>query len=137
MPCRCHKFAACRVPYDMNDKIKPFLENASESTAACLVTMAQGNILAIGLGHWLVASQTGLLAGLVTTGAVIATQTDKRWVVSVFLGVTTAVVDFFMHPGSFGPVFMEAVVTGIGAAALSFIAGTLYRLYRDRQMVAA
>lgn len=120
----------------MSDKIKPLLENVSESTAACLITMAQGNILAIGLSHWLVASQTGLIAGLVTTGAIIATQTDKRWAVSAFLGVTTAIVDFFMHPGSFGPVFMEAVVTGIGAAFLSYTAGTIYRWYRNRQPAA-
>ena len=120
----------------MNDKLKPFLENASESTAACLITMAQGNIFAIGLSHWLVASQTGLIAGLVTTGAILATQTDKRWLVSVFLGVTTGIVDFFMHPGSFGPVFMEALVTGLGAAVLSFTAGTLYRWYRRRQVFA-
>ena len=117
----------------MNDKIKPFLENVSESTAACLVTMVQGNIFAIGLSHWLVASQTGLVAGLVTTGAIIATQTDKRWAVSAFLGVTTAIVDFFMHPGSFGPVFMEALVTGVGAAVLSFSVGTAWRWYREGQ----
>lgn len=121
----------------MNDKLKPLLENVSESTAACLITMAQGNIFAIGLGHWLVASQTGLIAGLVTTGAIVATQTDKRWAVSALLGSTTAIVDFFMHPGSFGPVFMEAVVTGLGAAALSFTAGTLYRLFRNRQVAAS
>ena len=120
----------------MNDKIKPLLENVSESAAACLVTMVQGNLFAIGLSHWLIASQTGLVAGLVTTGAIIATQTDKRWVVSAILGITTAVVDFFMHPGSFGPVFMEALVTGIGAAVLSYIAGTLFRWYRRRDAIA-
>lgn len=120
----------------MNDKIKPLLENVSESAAACLVTMAQGNLFAIGLSHWLIASQTGLVAGLVTTGAIIATQTDKRWVISALLGITTAVVDFFMHPGSFGPVFMEALVTGIGAAVLSYIAGTLFRWYRRRDAIA-
>jgi len=120
----------------MNDKIKPLLENVSESTAACLITMVQGNILAMGLSHWLIASQTGVIAGLVTTGAIIATQTDKRWMVSLFLGTTTAIVDFFMHPGSFGPVFMEAVVTGIGAAFLSYVAGTLFRLYKNRQVAA-
>jgi len=120
----------------MNDKIKPLLENVSESAAACLVTMVQGNLFAIGLSHWLIASQTGLVAGLVTTGAIIATQTDKRWLVSALLGITTAVVDFFMHPGSFGPVFMEALVTGIGAAVLSYIAGTLFRWYRRRDAIA-
>ena len=120
----------------MNDKIKPLLENVSESAAACLVTMVQGNLFAIGLSHWLIASQTGLVAGLVTTGAIIATQTDKRWLISALLGITTAVVDFFMHPGSFGPVFMEALVTGIGAAVLSYIAGTLFRWYRRRDAIA-
>ena len=120
----------------MNDKIKPLLENVSEATAACLVTMVQGNFLAIGLGHWLIASQTGLIAGLIATVAIVATQTDKRWLVSAFLGVTTAIVDFLMHPGSFGPVFMEAMVTGIGAAVLSYIAGTLYRRYRRLQVAA-
>lgn len=120
----------------MNDKIKPLLENVSESTAACLVTMVQGNVLAIGLSHWLIASQTGIIAGLVATAAIVATRTDKRWLVSVFLGVTTAVVDFFMHPGSFGPVFMEAVVTGAGAALLSYVAGSLYRRFRNAQLAA-
>lgn len=120
----------------MNDKIKPLVENVAESTAACLISMVQGNILAIGLSHWLIASQTGVIAGLVATAAIVATRTDKRWLVSVFLGITTAIVDFFMHPGSFGPVFMEAVVTGSGAAFLSYVAGTIYRWYRNRQPVA-
>lgn len=120
----------------MQRKITPVIENVAESTAACLVTMVQGNILAIGLSHWIIASQTGVVAGVLATVAVVATQTDKRWVVSLVLGAVTAVVDFFMHPGSFGPVFMEAAITGLGAAGLSYLAGTAYQWYRTRQIAA-
>jgi hypothetical protein len=45
-------------------------------------------------------------------------------------------IHFFMRPGSFGPVFMEAVVTGLGAAFLSYIVGTIYRRYRRKRVVA-
>lgn len=118
----------------MERKITPVLENVAESTAACLVTMVQGNILAIGLSHWLIASQTGVIAGLIASATIFATQTHHRWAISLVLGVMTAVVDFFMHPGGFGAVATEAIVTGIGAAALSYLVGTAYSWYRSRRM---
>ncbi len=103
---------------------------------ACVFTMAQGNIFAIGLSHWLIASQTGVIAGVIASIAIFATHTDNRWTISLLLGAMTAIVDFFMHPGSFGPVFMEAVVTGLGAAILSYTVGTLYRQFRQRRSFA-
>ena len=33
----------------MKRKLAPFLENIAESTTACLVTMVQGNLLALSL----------------------------------------------------------------------------------------
>ena len=116
----------------MKQKITPIIENVAESTAACLITMAQGNVIGFGITHWLIASQTGVVAGAIATAAMLATQTNRRWIISAVLGVSTGVVDFFMHPGSFGPVAMEAIVTGIGAAALSYMAGPAYRFYRGR-----
>ena len=117
----------------MKQKITPIFENVAESTAACLITMSQGNILAVGVSHWVIASQTGVVAGLVATVAIVATQTDKRWLISVLLGIATAIVDFYMHPGNFGSVATEAIVTGIGAAFLSYVAGTSFRYFRNRQ----
>ena len=114
----------------MNRKVGPFIENIAESTSACLVTMVQGNLLALTLGHWLIASQTGLMAGAAASAAIILTRTSKRWIVAVVLGVTTAVVDFFVHPGEFGPVALEAVVTGVGAALLSYLVGIAVRYAR-------
>ncbi len=101
----------------------PLAENVTESAAACLVTMVQGNLLALTLTHWLIASRTGVIAGLVATAAVMVTRTSRRWMISTLLGIVTAVVDFFVHPGQFGPAMMEAAVTGLGAALLSYVVG--------------
>ena len=116
----------------MKKKIAPVVENVAEATTACLITMVQGNILAFTLSHWLIASQTGVIAGVLASMAVVLANTDNRWVIAGVLGLATAVVDYFVHPGAFGPVFMEALVTGVGAAALSYVVGTVYRRFRGR-----
>lgn len=117
----------------MKNKITPFIENIAESGAACLVTMVQGNILALGLSHWLIASQTGLVAGTAAAAAITLAKTDNRWIIAGVLGVATAIVDYAIHPGMFGPIAMEAFVTGIGAALLSYLAGTIIKAYRARR----
>lgn len=116
-------------------KIAPFVENVAEATSACLVTMVQGNLLALTLTHWLIASQTGIAAGVVTSAAILLSRTDRRWIVSAVLGVTTAAVDFIVHPGGFGPVFLEALVTGAGAALLSHLVGIALRYIRNRTVL--
>jgi len=117
----------------MQKKITPFVENIGEATAACLVTMVQGNFLALGLTHWVIASQTGLVAGVAATVALLLTQTRSRWVIAIVLGVATAIVDYFMHPGMIGPIFLEAVITGLGAALLSFTVGAILKYRREKR----
>ncbi len=117
----------------MKKKITPFVESVGEATAACLITMVQGNILALGLGHWIIASQTGIVAGVLASVALIVSRTSNRWIIAIMLGVITAVVDYFMHPGMIGPVILEAVITGIGAAVLSYVVGTFIQYRRERQ----
>lgn len=104
----------------MDTRARPLVENIAESTVACLITMVQGNLLALSLSHWWVASQTGVLAGSLTTAALLFARVEKPWLVSTLLGVATAAVDFFVHPGMFGPFFLEALATGLGAAGLSY-----------------
>ncbi len=116
----------------MNKNITPFVENIAEATAACLITMVQGNLLALGISHWLIASQTGVAAGSITAAAILISKTNKRWAISLLLGLITAVVDYFVHPGMFGTVVTEAVVTGIGAAVLSYLAGMIISSVRAR-----
>jgi hypothetical protein len=111
-------------------KLTPVLENITESTTACLVTMVQGNLLALTLAHWAIASRTGLIAGVVASVAIFVSGARSRAVVSIVLGLVTAVVDYLVHPGRFGPAMLEAVVTGLGAAALSYLVGAAVRRLR-------
>lgn len=117
----------------MKPKITPIFENVAEATAACLITMTQGNFLAFTLSHWLIASQTGLLAGIAASAALVLTRTDNRWVIAMVLGTVTAAVDYFVHPGMFGTVATEAIVTGLGAAILSYAFGTAVRYWKKRK----
>ncbi len=117
----------------LKKRLAPFAENIAESTTACLITMVQGNVLLLGLSHWIVASQTGIVAGVIATVAVFLARTDKRWVIAVVLGAITAVVDFFIHEGSFGPAFLEALVTGTGAGVLSYVIGMLVHWWQARR----
>jgi|TARA_B110000116_G_scaffold265398_1_gene274551 O-antigen ligase len=117
----------------MKTKITPFVENIGEATAACLITMAQGNFLALGITHWVIASQTGLVAGVAASVALLLTQTRSRWVIAIVLGVATAIVDYFMHPGMIGLIFLEVIITGLGAAVLSFAVGALLKFHREKR----
>ena len=43
-----------------------------------------------------------------------------------------AVADHLVHPGMFGSVFTEAIVTGVGAALLSYLMSKLIEVVRRR-----
>ncbi|MDX1404603.1 MAG: hypothetical protein R3192_08695 [Woeseiaceae bacterium] len=120
----------------VKEKLAPYIEYFAESTTACLVTMVQGNVLALGLGHLVIASQTGIAAGALAYIALLFAKTDKRWLVALVLGLATGIVDFFVHPGMFGTVATEAIVTGLGAAVLSYLVGTAIQRFRDRKAAA-
>lgn len=115
----------------MKSKIWPYVENVTEAGCACLVTMVQGNLLALGVAHWIIASQTGLVAGAIAGTTILAAKLRKQWVISLTLGVVTATVDFYVHPATFGTMAIaEAMVTGVGAASLSYVASLLFMLKR-------
>ena len=59
-------------------RIVAFVEYVSESTTACLVMMAQGNVLALTASHLLIASQTGVIAGFIASLAMLAARTRTR-----------------------------------------------------------
>ncbi|MCH7507440.1 MAG: hypothetical protein IIC63_04165 [Proteobacteria bacterium] len=121
----------------MKKKIAPLIEYVAESTTACLVTMVQGNLLALTMGHLLIASQTGVIAGAIATAGIFVARTSKRWLISIVLGAVTGIVDFFVHPGMFGTVATEAVVTGLGAALMSYLAGIAIRYFRAKSKTKA
>ena len=90
-------------------------------------------MLAITLGHLAIASETGVIAGAVASVVVLTARTRTRWIVSIVLGVVTAIADFFVHPGQFGPIFAEALATGLGAGLLSYLLGMAMHRVRARR----
>jgi homospermidine synthase len=110
-----------------------YLENFSEATTACLIAMVQGHLLVLGLSHWIIASQTGIIAATIATAAIVLSNTDKRWLVSLLLGVATAVVDYLVHPGMIDWFVGEAVLTGVGAACLSYTVGSIIHIISRRR----
>ena len=112
----------------MKIKLQPYAENMCESGISCLLTMVQGNVLALGLSHWIVASQTGLIAGAIVGTTVIAARLRQPWFVSLVLGAVTTVVDVLVHPGTFRiGSLVEAMVTGVGAFVLSLAVSAALR----------
>ena len=109
----------------MKNRAGPFVENIMESGVACLLAMVQGNVLALTTTHWVIASRTGLLAGVAASVALVLLRSRNAWIVSFGLGIATAIADFFVHPGGFGPVALEAIVTGSVAALLALFVVTL------------
>ena len=111
-------------------RLVPFAENFAEATTACLITMVQGNVLILGVGHWLIASRTGFFAGSIAAVVYAVARGVDRWAMAGILTVATSIVDYLVHPGAFGPVFLEAVVTGLAAGALSLLVGAIRRRRR-------
>jgi len=109
----------------------PLIEYVSESSTACLVTMVQGNLLSLTVGHLVIASQTGVVAAAIASLALTFAHSRSRWLIAAVLGVTTGIVDFFVHDGQFGPIAMEAIVTGLAAAVLSYVVGTAIHALRS------
>jgi hypothetical protein len=110
------------------EKSKSLIEGVSESTAACLITMVQGNILALTLGHLFVALQTGVIAGSLALAVTLLARINNKWMMSIVLGLLTMLVDFYVHPGMFGSVATEAIVTGLGAGLMSALVTGLFSL---------
>ena len=112
----------------MKKKITPFIEYFSESTTACLVTMVQGNLLSLSFTHFLIASQTGVFAGLLSGFVIVFAKVKKIEFIAVVVAIFTAIVDFYSHPAMFGSIAVEALITGAAAGGLSYIFALLYRI---------
>jgi hypothetical protein len=122
----------------VKEKLAPYAENACESGIACLLTMVQGNVLALGLSHWIVASQTGLLAGAIAATIALAAKLRRPWAIGLVLGATTTLADLLVHGRPFDAVWLrEAAITGSSAFVLSLGVGALLRRARRARASAA
>jgi hypothetical protein len=109
-----------------------FATQTLESTCACAVVMVQGQLLLLTATHWLIAAQTGLIAGAISTTLLTIGRAPRPWVLSVVLGVATFIADFMIHSGELVDVLTEALVTGVGAAVLAYAITHALRWLRRR-----
>lgn len=109
-----------------------FVGNTLESGCACAVVMVQGQLLLLSAAHWLIALQTGLLAGALSSALLAFGRAPRPWVLSVVLGAATAVADFIVHSGDLVDVLIEAIVTGVGAAVLAYAFTYAFRWLRRK-----
>lgn len=98
-----------------------FAENMAEATTACLFAMVQGNLFAIGMSHWVIASQAGLLASVIAGVGFFFTKAGPRWMPFIMLGLATVLADSVVHYFAYDTYSLESVVTGIVAVALSIL----------------
>lgn len=105
--------------------IQIWFRKFTEAWSACMMVMVQGDLGVLTLSHALTASKTGSLAG---TAYVLASYLPfKSTLPAVYLtGLFTMVSDIMVHPTHFGPAWMEALVTGVVAAALCLAFDKLY-----------
>jgi hypothetical protein len=89
--------------------------------------MTGGNFAAINLGHWQAALTTGVVAGLIGFGFSFSSlfrRYGRSISFAIVTFISTLVADFFVHPshdGSLGWGHGEALMTAIGAAAISLL----------------
>jgi len=105
----------------MREKLNLLLQKFSEAWTACMVCMVQGDLSVISLNHALVASKTGLIAGLVVMFASYIKRANNKWTIIWLTGVATAGADLIFVPSHFGMWWTEAVVTGFGAMMLAIL----------------
>ena len=86
--------------------------------------MTQGDLTAITFPHWQVALTTGAVVGVLgvvmTFGPLRGLQAS-RWGVAAIAFLGTVAADIAVHPTHFGFPLAEALVTGLGAAALCLL----------------
>ena len=87
-----------------------------------MICMVQGDLSVLSLYHAFTASKTGALTGLAYALVSFTGKDPKSTFLAAWLtGVLTMGADLLNHPTHFGPEWMEALCTGLGAAVLLYI----------------
>ena len=102
------------------DKLKILAERFGQSWSACMVAMVQGDLSVLTLKHAMVASKTGLIAGIAMVIASFVPNQSK-WFGLWLIGLFTMIADYMTHPTHFGNPMSESIVTGIGAVIIALI----------------
>lgn len=106
-------------------KVKEISEKWTSAGAACLLTMVQGNVFALNPPHWVTAAKTATGATIIYLVCLylpkVGDWLKTRLGGAVLIGLATFFADLGMHPTHFGYWWTEALVTALGATAVSFV----------------
>ena len=114
----------------LNSKVKILVERFGQSWSACMVAMVQGDLSVLTLKHAMVASKTGLIAGIAMVIASLVPNQSK-WFGLWLIGLFTMIADYMTHPTHFGNPMSESIVTGVGAVIIALI----YEKIKERKNV--
>jgi hypothetical protein len=101
-----------------------FGHKAVETGAACLLLMVQGQLAQATLGHFLIASETGVLTVFPLLGITWtrhARHFSNRWLSALLVAVCAFFADAFIHASHYRGEYTEAALTAAGTFALSVV----------------
>jgi len=114
------------------NKLRLFVEKFGEAWTACMLMMVQGDVTVLTLNHALTASKTGVITGVSFVITSLFASINNKWANAWLTGLLTMVADIVAHPTHFGPQWLEASCTGLGAAILCYL---IERKHNDVQTV--
>ena len=95
---------------------------AVETSGACLLLMTQGQIAMATVGHFVLASETGLLTVFPLIGLTLTRHAHhfaNRWTSAIFVAICSFFADVLIHKSHYPGAYTEAALTAAGAFALS------------------
>ena len=111
----------------MNSQTLDCSEKFWEAWLSCMVMMAQGNFLAMTFPHTIVALKVATSSVLAYAAVQLAFKQENAFLNILVMAFITALMDFQFVPTHFGPVWAEAVATGVGTAVLGLIVKAIRR----------
>jgi hypothetical protein len=97
---------------------------AVETGSACLLLMVQGQLAEATMGHFLIASETGILTVFPLLGITLTRHAHhfaNRWVSGAFVAVCSFFADALIHRSHYPGEYSEAALTAVGAFMLSIV----------------
>lgn len=109
----------------MDTRLIDISEKFGAAWLSCMTFMVEGNLTQLNFKHVVIALRVASSASLAYVGCMLLLHKEKTWLNILLMGICTAIFDFEIHPTHFGPVWAEAVATGIGTM---FVA-SLFKLF--------
>ena len=86
-----------------------------------MVAMTQGDLSVVSWSHVVTAYYTGIRAAIAYSVCCLLLKKVNAFRSAVLIGFFTFVSDLVTHPTHFGPMWLEALVTGCGAITISLL----------------